>query len=81
MKIDLPSFNGHLHIEDFLDWITEVERFFEYMSISEERKVKLVAYKFKGGAFAWWERLQLSRSRERKKLMTSWFKMKWLLNA
>jgi hypothetical protein len=50
MKVDLPSFDGHLHIEDFLDWITEVEWFFEYISISEERKVKLVAYKFKGGA-------------------------------
>jgi hypothetical protein len=81
MKIDLPSFDGHLHIEDFLDWITEVERFFEYMSIPEERKVKLVAYKFKGGASAWWERLQLSRAREGKRPVTSWLKMKRLLNA
>jgi hypothetical protein len=47
MKIDLPSFDGHLDIEDFLDWMTEVERFFKYMSILEERKVKLVAYKFR----------------------------------
>jgi hypothetical protein len=81
MKIDLPSFDGHLHIEDFLDWITEVERFFEYMNITEEKKVKLVAYKFKGGASAWWERLQLSQSKEGKRPMTSWFKMKRLLNA
>jgi hypothetical protein len=33
MKIDLQSFNEHLHIKDFLDWVMEVERFFDYMSI------------------------------------------------
>jgi len=53
MKIDLPTFYGHLQIEYFLDWVMEVERFFDYMSISKDHKVKLVAYKFKGGAFAW----------------------------
>jgi len=57
MKIDLPPFHGNLHIQDFLDWVMEVERFFEYMYISEDRKVKFVAYKFKGGAPAWWEQL------------------------
>jgi hypothetical protein len=78
---DLPSFNGHLHIEDFLDWVMEVERFFDYMSIPEERKVKLVAYKFKGGAFAWWEQLQISCAQQGKGLVTSWLKMKTLLKA
>ncbi len=42
MKIDLLSFDGHLHVEDFLDLVMEVERFFEYMSGPKERKVKLV---------------------------------------
>ena len=31
VKIDLPCFNGHLHVENFLDWILEVENFFNYM--------------------------------------------------
>lgn len=56
MKVDLPSFNGHLQIEDFLDRMMEVERFFDYMSIREDCKVKLVEYKFEGGASAWWEK-------------------------
>jgi hypothetical protein len=33
----------------------EVERFSNYMSILKDCKVKLVAYKFKGGASTWWE--------------------------
>lgn len=33
MRMDLPSFDGHLHIKDFLDWQTGVERFFDYMEV------------------------------------------------
>lgn len=43
MKIKLPTYDGHLHIEDLLDWIIGVEHFFEYMEIPEDRKVKYVA--------------------------------------
>lgn len=31
-----------------------MERFFDYMEVHEEKKVKLVAYKLTGGAYAWW---------------------------
>lgn len=55
MKTDLLVFNGQIHIEDFLDWLNEVERFFEYIEIPEEKKVKVVAYKLEGGASTWWE--------------------------
>ena len=36
IKLDLLSINGHLHIKDFLDWVMEVERFFDYMNIHED---------------------------------------------
>ena len=53
IKMDLPGFNGQLQIEAFLDWLVLVERFFDYMDILEDKKVKLVVYRLLGGAFAW----------------------------
>lgn len=54
MKMALLSFDGHLHIKDFLDWHAGVERFFDYIEVQEEKNVKLVAYKLTGVASAWW---------------------------
>lgn len=33
----------------------------DYIDISEEKKIKLLAYKVKGGASAWWEHIQNER--------------------
>ena len=54
MKIDVSSFDGHLHIEDFLDWHA-IENVFDYMEIPDEKRVKLIIYKLRGGASTWWE--------------------------
>ena len=55
MKVELPSFNGNVSIEEYLDWVSEMEKFFDYMSIADDKQLCLVAYKLKGGAFAWWD--------------------------
>nr|DAD25725.1 TPA_asm: hypothetical protein HUJ06_027192 [Nelumbo nucifera] len=47
MKIELVTFNGQLHIEDFLDWVCEVETFFDFAETAGSKKVKLVSYKLK----------------------------------
>lgn len=81
IRADLPPCHGNLHIEDFLDWINEVEKFFELLNIQDHLQVKHVAYKLKGGASAWWHQLQHVRRRAKKQPVRSWRKMKQLLHT
>ena len=55
MKVELPSFNGNVSIEEYLYWVSEVEKFFDYMGTADDKQVCSMAYKLKGGAFAWWD--------------------------
>ena len=68
MNLELPCFNGLLKIEEFLDWVAEVGRFFDYTKILDEKQAMLVAYKRKCVVYA-------------KTLVHTWVKMKKLLKS
>ena len=42
MKVELPSFNGIVSIEEYLDWVSEVEKFFDYMGTTYDKHVCLI---------------------------------------
>ncbi|KAK3005274.1 hypothetical protein RJ639_016461 [Escallonia herrerae] len=73
---DVPSFYGSMNVKDFLDWSAELDNFFEFHEIPMEKRVILVAYKFKGGAQAWWKNLQNNRGRQGKLPIRDWNRMK-----
>ena len=79
MNVELPSFNGNVSIEEYLDWENEVEKFFDYIGIANDKQVCSVAYKLKKGASAWWYHVQLNRNYERKLPIRSWRRMKRLM--
>ena len=60
MKVELPSFNGNVSIEEYLDWVSKVEKFFDCMGTANDKQVCLVAYKLKGGVSTWWDCVQLN---------------------
>ena len=37
-KVDIPFFSGNLNIEYFIDWITDIDKFFDYIEVSEKRE-------------------------------------------
>lgn len=47
IKLDIPFFDGHLHIEDFLDWEQILESLFGYMEIPTKIQVKYVVCRLK----------------------------------
>jgi len=79
LRLEIPQFNGHMRIEEVLDWLIEVERFFEVMEIPDNKKVKLVSVRFKSGASVWWEQVTTARARQQKKQVRNWPKMKKLI--
>ncbi|KAI0524322.1 hypothetical protein KFK09_003688 [Dendrobium nobile] len=81
VKLDIPYFDGKLHIEDYLDWERAVETFFEYMEIEPSKQVKYVACRLKAGVSAWWQQVAQMRRREGRGHVSSWRRMKKLLRG
>lgn len=41
LNLDLPNFSGHSHMKEFLDWLTTIDKFFEYIEMPESKQVKV----------------------------------------
>ena len=52
---DLSNYNGSLNPEKLIDWINDMEKFFEYEEMNDEKKVKFAVTKLKGHASLWWD--------------------------
>ncbi|KAK4847049.1 hypothetical protein QYF36_024864 [Acer negundo] len=75
MDLNVQCFNGLLGIEEFLDWLDEIESIFDYMEFPENKKVKLIACRLRGTASAWWH----AHVRHSKTKIQSWQHMKQLM--
>ena len=72
-KLDIPEFKGCLQPEEFLDWVAAVEEILEFKEVPQDKRVSLVATKFRGRAAAWWQQLKQSRIRQGKSIFGKFF--------
>ena len=50
LKVDIPNFSDDLDIDGYFNWLTEVDRLFEYIKFLEDINFKFFAYRLKGRA-------------------------------
>ncbi|GJU14451.1 RNA-directed DNA polymerase [Tanacetum coccineum] len=81
LKIEIPEFTCKVHPDDFIDWLSMVERVFDVRDILDKLKVKLVAIKFKKHASLWWDHVNKRRRIKGKSKVETWEKMKKLIKA
>ena len=74
-RFEVPTFSGKLNPEELIDWINELEEYFEYEEIEDPDRVKFVKVKFKGQAKVWWQEVQLDRNNRGKDKITKWERM------
>ena len=57
------NFSGILNPKDLIDWIGELEDYFELEDIEDPLRVRIAHTKLKGHAALWWKELQIGKRR------------------
>jgi hypothetical protein len=56
-KINIPMYEGNLDVEELLDWIRSIEKYFDYEYVDGEKRVIHAITRLKGHATLWWDEL------------------------
>jgi hypothetical protein len=80
-RIEVPMYEGNLEVEELLDWVRAMDKYFDYEDIEEDKMVKHAVTRLKGHATLWWDELQAERRRNGKKKIKNWDRMVAKLKA
>ncbi|RVW21772.1 Transposon Ty3-I Gag-Pol polyprotein [Vitis vinifera] len=61
VQVQISEFDGWMELEEFVDWLDNIESYFDWKEVPEERKVKLFEAKLRGTATFWWKHYQHDR--------------------
>jgi hypothetical protein len=56
-KMEIPMYEGNLYVEELLDWIRAIDKYFYYKDVEEDKKVKHIVTRLKGHVALWWDEL------------------------
>jgi hypothetical protein len=74
-KIEVPMYEGNLDVEELLDWIRSMDKYFDYEDADGEKRVRHVVTRLKGHITLWWDELQAERRSKGKQKIKNWDRM------
>ena len=74
-KLEVPTYQGGLDANEFLDWINEMDKLFDYDQKNDEKKVKYAVTRLKGHGSLWHNGVQIERRNKRKFPIKNWDRM------
>jgi hypothetical protein len=80
-RIEVPMYEGNLQVEELLDWVRVMDKYFDYEGIEEYKMVKHAMTRLKGHATLWWDELQAEHKRNGKQTIKNWDRMVAKLKA
>jgi hypothetical protein len=60
-RVEVSCYNGSIKEKTLVDWIGEIERYFEYENVQDPNRVCFAITKLKGHAALWWDVVQKDR--------------------
>ena len=71
----------NLYVEELLDWVRAMEKYFDYEYVDEEKRVRHVVTRIKGHVALWWDEMQDARRSKGKHKINNWDRMVAKLKA
>ena len=74
-RIEVPMYEGNLEVEELLDWVCAMDKYFDYEDIEEDKMVNHAMTILEGHVALWWDELQAEHRSKGKKKIKNWDRM------
>ena len=58
-KVEVLVYDGIMNVDDLMDWINSMDKYFYFGKVEDRKKVKYATTRLKGHASIWWDELQI----------------------
>jgi hypothetical protein len=66
-QLEVHVYEGSLNVEELIDQIATMDKYFEYEEVEDNKKVKFIVTRLKGHVSLWWDNIQDDKEREARK--------------